>query len=202
LFEDLVCQHSHVVVLDQLARGLVPFSCAMTQAMLAVAVGAVFLAATEFGIRIAALAERIYLFGGIHNIRGCDIIFIGTMGIRCTMAALTTDIGLRVDGCELILLIVYMAYIAPAVICYRAGIWSGFSSPLPPSNSSSGSCPACSLQPIRITKAMTITKVNKQHVKYLTKSLPETQYFISNQKYIADENSPRSRRIKFTNMLN
>jgi len=116
LFEHLVCQHAHLVVLYQLARGLVPFSCAMTQAMLAVAFGAVLFVAAERGIWMATLAERIDLFGGIHNIRRRDIVFIGAMGIRRTVATLAADISLRVHGCELIFPKIYMAYIAPAVI--------------------------------------------------------------------------------------
>lgn len=108
--------HTHVVVLYKLARSLVPSSRATAQAMLAVAVGTIFLAAAEFAIWMATLAGRIYLFGRIHNIRRRDIVFIRAMSIRRAVAVLAADISLRVHGRELIDLVVYMAYIAPTVI--------------------------------------------------------------------------------------
>lgn len=55
--EYLAHEHAHFIVFDKLARGLVPFFRAMTQAMFAVAVGAELLAPAEIGIWMAALAE-------------------------------------------------------------------------------------------------------------------------------------------------
>lgn len=90
--------------------------------MLAVAVGTELLAPAEIGIWMAALAERIYLFGGIHNIRRRVIVLIRAMSIRGAVAAPAADTSLRVTGCKFFLLIIYMANIAPAVISYQAGI--------------------------------------------------------------------------------
>jgi hypothetical protein len=72
-------------------------------------------------LSVTAHTKRIYLCRRIHNIRRRDVIFVGAVGIRSSMALLAANVGLGVYKSKCLVLVVYMTDMASAVIRYRAG---------------------------------------------------------------------------------